>query len=238
MSIVKLEGIEYQTGAWTMRATFELNQRVTGLFGPSGAGKTTLLEIIAGLRTPRCGTMRIGSDIVFDGGQRIFLPPEHRRIGYMPQDLALFPHRTVEANLRYGMDPGSDAARFDHVVRVLAIGDLLARLPRSLSGGEKQRVALGRALLSSPRLLLLDEPLVNLESSLRQKLLDLFLRTVQEFNTPMIYVTHDAAELAQLSPEVLLIEQGSVRAQGKFEDLFEPVNVTTFHRRPSRATVE
>ena len=238
MSILKLEGVKYRTPGWMLEASFTLKHAITGIFGSSGAGKTTLLEIIAGLRAPESGTVTIGGEEVYDRSQRTTLPPEKRRIGYMPQDLALFPHQTVSENLRYGIKPGADSARFEQVLEVLQIGDLLSRYPQNLSGGEKQRVALGRALLSSPKLLLLDEPLVNLDLPLRDKLLELFLLTVREFNTPMIYVTHETGELARLGSEVILLENGRVRAQAIFSELFEPVHTTSFKLHPRGANVE
>ena len=237
MSILALEGVELKTPAWKLSAGFVLEERVTGIFGASGAGKTTLLEIIAGLRKPERGKVSMGGEVVCDVEGRMFIPPERRRIGYMPQDLALFPHRTVKENLLYGatMQPGS--AGVEQIVDVLGLVDLLGRYPQKLSGGEKQRVALGRALLSSPKLLLLDEPLVNLDFQLKAKLLDLFMMTVQEFKVPLVYVTHDPGELAHFSPEVVLIEQGRIMGQGSFRKFFEGVNTITY-QLSSRATVE
>jgi molybdate transport system ATP-binding protein len=182
---------------------------VTGIWGPSGAGKTTLLELIAGLRRATAGRITYDGQVLSDAASRRHLPPRRRRIGYVPQDLALFPHLSVKANLAYG--PRTSAGiEFDHVVEVLEIRSLLSRRVPELSGGEKQRVALGRALLSSPRLLLLDEPLASLDRALRGKILPALRRIRDEFRIPIIYVSHESFELESLCDELVCIENGLI----------------------------
>ena len=233
MSVLKIQDVFIRAGGWELAASFTMQQPVTGLFGPSGAGKTTLLEIVAGLRHPSRGVVRIGDEIVLDAANHVCTPPETRRVGYVPQDLALFPHRNVRQNLLFATGRTPPAVdHFDHLVEVLEIRRLLERWPETLSGGEKRRVALGRALLSQPRLLLLDEPLVNLDRALRQNLLELLARIRTEFGTPMLYVTHEPAELRTLCDEIVLMDQGSVRAQGGFHDLFEPMSEPAYQVRP------
>jgi molybdate transport system ATP-binding protein len=182
---------------------------VTGIWGPSGAGKTTLLELIAGLRRPSAGTLSFDGEVLSDAASRRHAPPRRRRIGYVPQDLALFPHLSVHRNLAYGRQ-SADGLEMDHVVEVLELRSLLPRLVPDLSGGEKQRVALGRALLSAPRLLLLDEPLASLDRALRSRILPALRRIRDEFRIPIIYVSHEAFELESLCDEIVCIENGSI----------------------------
>jgi molybdate transport system ATP-binding protein len=203
------------TGAFT--------QRVTVLFGASGAGKTSLLEVIAGLRRPRHGRLQLGETVLVDVAAGVFVPPQYRKIGYVPQDGALFPHLSVEGNLRYGLrhrgESGGELS-FERVVAVLEIADLLQRPIRAISGGEKQRVALGRALLAAPKLLLLDEPLANLDFSLKARVLPYLARIRDELRMPMVYVTHAPEEAMALGDEALVIERGQILRRGTPADLF------------------
>jgi molybdate transport system ATP-binding protein len=182
---------------------------VTGIWGPSGAGKTTILELIAGLRHPAAGRITFDGQVLSDVAAGWALAPRRRRIGYVPQDLALFPHLSVEANLAYGrrfpagLEPGP-------VVDLLEIRSLLSRRVPDLSGGEKQRVALGRALLAAPRLLLLDEPLASLDRALRAKILPALRRIRDELHIPIIYVSHEPFELEALCDEIICIENGLI----------------------------
>jgi molybdate transport system ATP-binding protein len=198
----------------------------TGLFGSSGSGKTTLLEIIAGLRRPQIGRVLLGEKILFDAQEKIFVPPHRRGIGYVPQDLALFPHLSVRANLEYGRRTASveksAVFSFDHVCSVLEIGALLAKKPDALSGGEKQRVAFARALLAGPALLLLDEPLSALDQPLKERILPFLLRVRDEFRMPTLYVTHSADEVVALCRQVAVMQSGRLIAQGAPDDLFVP----------------
>ena len=172
---------------------------IAALFAPSGAGKTTLLNLVAGLLRPDAGRIEIAGATLFDAAAGIDLRPEARRIGYVFQDRRLFPHLTVEQNLRYGR---RDAARpIAPVLELLGIGQLLGRWPSSLSGGEAQRVAIGRALLSDPRVLLFDEPLSHLDRARRDEILATIERLRDETGLPMLYVTHDASEIERLGAE-------------------------------------
>jgi molybdate transport system ATP-binding protein len=172
---------------------------IAALFAPSGAGKTTLLNLVAGLLRPDGGRIRIAGATLFDSAAGIDLPPEARRIGYVFQDRRLFPHLTVRQNLLYGRrDP---ARPLEPVLALLGIGHLLDRWPANLSGGEAQRVAIGRALMSDPRVLLFDEPLSHLDRARRDEILATIERLRDETGLPMLYVTHDASEIERLGAE-------------------------------------
>jgi molybdate transport system ATP-binding protein len=236
---LKFQNVRVLLKDFSLEADCELNAPITGIFGPSGAGKTTLLEVIAGLRQISSGTLFLHDKIVSDPARKLFTKPENRGIGYVPQDLALFPHKTVENNLLFGTHGPHRAARsaerLSHVIEALQLGTLLARYPASLSGGEKQRAAIGRALMSAPQMLLLDEPLANLDRALTRSLLDLLRRTASEFRVPMLYVTHDANELAAIADEVLLLRGGRLQGQGKFMDLFEQSPEPNYSVRPAHS---
>ncbi len=183
--------------------------------GPSGAGKTSLLEAIAGLRRAE-GRIAVGGEVLQDSAAGVFLPPERRRLGYVPQDGALFPHLSVLRNLTFGRPsarPSMDAD-LDALVALLDLGTLLARYPRHLSGGERRRVALGRALLAHPRLLLLDEPTAGLDPVRARKALAGIRRVHKELGVPLLVVTHQPQEALALASEVLLLDGGTVRAVG------------------------
>jgi len=209
MSLV-LENIVLPLAEFTLEVDLKLTAAVTGLTGPSGAGKTTLLEIIAGLRRPQQGSIRLDGEKLTDAGARHFLAPEKRRVGYVPQDLALFPHLDVRANLCYGLRH-DEGGLLEKVIEVLELPTLVKRSIAGLSGGEKQRVALGRALLAGPRILLLDEPLSNLDDRLKGKILPYLHRIRREFAVPMIYVSHSKAELGGLCDEVLVMREGRIQ---------------------------
>ncbi len=222
---VELSGLRLTLTNFTLEVDAVLTGRVAAVFGASGAGKTSLLEIIAGLRRPVTGAVHVGDTVLTDAGTRTFVPVERRAVGYVPQDGALFPHLSVRQNLTYGSHPQQSAPSgltFEHVVGVLEIAALTDRGISTLSGGEKQRVALGRALLAAPRLLLLDEPLAGLDAPLRERLLPYFIRVRDEFSIPMIYVTHSPDEVMALCDEVLLLERGRVGYQGAPAAIFVP----------------
>lgn len=190
---------------------------VAALFGASGCGKTTTVNLIAGLLRPDAGRLTIGDEVLFDAERGINVPAEHRQMGYVFQDARLFPHRSVEGNLRYGLKRATGRRQhlaFDDVVALLGIGSLLARRPHQLSGGEKQRVALGRALLSQPRLLLLDEPLASLDRPRRDEVLPYLERVRDTLGIPMVYISHQFEEVARLATHVVLLEHGRVTACG------------------------
>jgi molybdate transport system ATP-binding protein len=197
-------------GEFTIAVRESSRVEVLGLFGPSGSGKTTLLEIIAGLRTPSRGAICIGEATLFDAARGIDVPPRLRQIGYVPQDVLLFPHLDVRANLLYG----ARAASLEPLTDILDIRALLDRRVTNLSGGERQRVAIGRALMTSPALMLLDEPLAAVDRQRREQILPYLLRLRRELHVPLVYVTHDAAELVQIADRVLVLENGRVRKAG------------------------
>ncbi len=189
---------------------------VIALFGRSGCGKSTSINLIAGLLQPDSGRLQIDDEVLFDSTTHINIPGEQRRIGYVFQDARLFPHYTVNGNLRYGLQRthGTPRISFDTVVELLGISHLLQRRPFQLSGGEKHRVALGRALLSQPRLLLLDEPLASLDQARRAEVLPYLERVRDELSLPMVYVSHQFEEVLQLATHVALMDDGKVLAQG------------------------
>ena len=202
-------------------AAFELDRRFTTLFGPSGAGKTTVLSIIAGFVLPQQGRVRLGDRTLVDTTGRVFVPVQNRCVGVVFQDALLFPHLTVDGNLRYGQrhrKARKRAVEFSRVVEVLEIGGLLGRYPRNLSGGERQRVALGRALLSGPELLLMDEPLASLDAPLRTRILDYLERIVAQWDIPTLFVTHSQVEVRRAAEWVVVLEQGHVVGTGVPDD--------------------
>jgi molybdate transport system ATP-binding protein len=210
MSLI-LENLVLPLAEFELRVNLTLKAEVTGLTGPSGAGKTSLLEIIAGLRRPQQGRVTLEGVPLTNAASREFLPPEKRRVGYVPQDLALFPHLNVLSNLRYGLRRAeSDPGLLEKVIEVLELPTLTRRSVTRLSGGEKQRVAIGRALLAGPKILLLDEPLTNLDDRLKEKILPYLHRIRHEFRVPMIYVTHSKTELGELCDEVLTMHEGQI----------------------------
>ncbi len=192
---------------------------VTVLFGPSGAGKSATLAAIAGSGTVERGRIVLGERVLTDTAAGLHVPPRARRIGRVFQDARLFPHLRVAGNLRYGLTRarGPERIAFDHVVAVLDIGHVLERGVADLSGGERQRVALGRALLSQPELLLLDEPLAALDGARKDEILAYIQRLKADFGLPMVYVTHDAAEVRAVADRVVMLEAGRVVAAGGVE---------------------
>jgi molybdate transport system ATP-binding protein len=193
--------------------------RLTAIFGPSGSGKTTLLDAVAGLRPIVEGEIQIAGRTLFSSARRIDLPPQQRGIGYVPQEGALFPHLSVRKNILFGTERAaraddSETIPMEHVLEILEITHLLHRPVTQLSGGEAQRVALARAILARPQLLLLDEPLAALDIGLKERILPYLARVRDEFNLPMIYVTHNLTEVLTLADWVLMISQGRLVTQG------------------------
>lgn len=200
---------------------FELHVRessaveVLGVFGPSGSGKTSLLEAIAGIRTPDAGEVRVGDRVLFSSAARINLPARDRHIGYVPQDALLFPNLDVAGNIDYGVRhsrrtlAGMPQLR-STLIEILDLGTLLARRVQKLSGGEKQRVAIARALMTQPAVLLLDEPLAGVDRARRDRILPYVLRIRRDLHVPLVYVTHDEAELNAIADRVLHLEGGRV----------------------------
>ena len=206
-----------QLGEFFIEAAFASEGRVTGLFGASGAGKTSLVNMIAGLLRPDRGVIALDGETLDDAAAGVHVPPHRRRIGYVFQDARLFPHLNVRQNLDYGRRMNrlvDDPAQRKRVTDLLDVGSLLDRRPGQLSGGERQRVALGRALLSKPRLLLLDEPLGSLDEGRKVEILPYLVRLRDEANVPMVYVSHDAAEMRQLATQIVLLQRGRVSSFG------------------------
>lgn len=220
---LRVQKVQLSLAEFALEVDFELEQFPAAIFGHSGAGKTALLDLVAGLRRPQRALIQLGETVLTDTEKGVQLPARCRGIGYVPQDLALFPHLTVRQNILYGVKASAASnALFspEHVMEVLDIRSLHERDVTRLSGGEKQRVALARALVTSPQLLLLDEPLASLDETLKAKIIPYFLRIRDEFRVPMLYVTHDADEVAALCREVLMLERGKIIRRGTPAELF------------------
>jgi molybdate transport system ATP-binding protein len=198
--------LTYRAGEGTRECTIASEARLVAITGPSGIGKTTLLNCIAGLHRPIAGHVRIGGETLFDSAASINVPPERRRAGYVFQDLRLFPHRTVSANLVYGEQADAGLMTRDEALDFLGIVHLARRFPATLSGGEAKRVAIGRALLAAPKFLLLDEPLTSLDPPRAEEILRLIERIRDELGLPTLLVSHAAAEVERLAGEVVVLD--------------------------------
>jgi zinc/manganese transport system ATP-binding protein len=208
---VSLQGLRLPLAHFTLEVDAVLEGRVTAIFGASGAGKTSLLEVIAGLRQPAAGLVRVDGAILTHPAAHIFVPPHQRAIGYVPQEGALFPHLSVSQNLRYGHTARAAAPAgltFPHVADVLELTALTERPIGPLSGGEKQRVALGRALLAAPRLLLLDEPLAGLDPRRQQAIVQTVDRVRKELDATVLFSAHDVNPLLGVLDQVLYLGSG------------------------------
>lgn len=211
--------VAQQQGSFELAATLSLPMRgVTALFGSSGCGKTSLLRLIAGLDRLQKGRIALGQTVLADTGRKIRLPPHRRRLGVVFQEPRLFPHYRVAGNLRYGM-PGHMASRFDVIVDLLGIGKLLERYPATLSGGEARRVAIGRALLSDPTLLLMDEPLSGLDAARKAELLRYIRRLSAEVGVPIVFVSHAPEEILEIADALVLMDAGKVLAAGDLDEM-------------------
>lgn len=198
--------IRRRLGESRIEARFSAGHGLTVLLGPSGVGKTSILNMIAGLLRPDAGRIAVDGHILFDSAARIDVPPERRRLGYVFQDGRLFPHRRVRANLLYGYrlaDPGDRWMTIEQATAFLGIGHLLDRWPRTLSGGEAQRVAIGRALLSGPKFLLMDEPLSSLDAGRRDEIIAVIESIRDELKLPILYVSHDRAKVERLATTII-----------------------------------
>lgn len=192
---------------------------ITAIFGLSGAGKTSLINVIGGLTRPDRGRVVLNERVLVDRERGVWLPPEKRRVGYVFQDARLFPHYRVQGNLEYGM-ASEMRAQFDGIVDLLGIRPLLRRFPRTLSGGEKQRVAIGRALLTAPEVLLMDEPLASLDLPRKRELMPYLERLARDVNIPILYVSHSMDEILRLAQQVVVLDAGKVRAAGLLEEVW------------------
>jgi molybdate transport system ATP-binding protein len=213
---------------------------VTALFGRSGAGKTSVVNMVAGLVRPDNGHIIVNGRTLFDAAKGIHVPPEKRRMGYIFQDGRMFPHLSVKSNLSYGMrltPPSERHVALNDVVDLLGIGHLLHRRPAKLSGGEKQRVAIGRALLTSPTLLLMDEPLASLDRRRKAEVLPFLSRLCSELSTPILYVSHSLEEVLSLADTMMLMDDGRVAASGPIEDLMSRSDLQRFFGAEDLGTV-
>ena len=232
--------LRHRFPGFALAADFTAGPGVTALFGPSGCGKSTILAAVAGLLRPDAGRVTLDGAPLLDTalGQRV--PPERRRCGLVFQDARLFPHLSVETNLRYGLrraPPDAPGPGFDEVVALLGLEALLARQPGRLSGGERQRVALGRALLSRPRLLLMDEPLAALDAARRAEVLPFLARLREATRAPILYVTHALDEVDALADRLVLLQDGRVLAEGAVEELAARTDLPLSARRDAGSLV-
>ena len=220
--------ITHRLGGFTLDAAFDSEGGLTALFGRSGAGKTSLVNAIAGLYRPERGRIEVDGAVLTDTTAGIFVPAHRRRVGYVFQEGRLFPHLNVRQNLLYGRwfapkpAPGGE---FDHIVGLLGIDHLLARRPANLSGGEKQRVAIGRALLARPRLLVMDEPLASLDEGRRAEIFPYIERLRDEMLVPIVYVSHSVAEVARLATTLVVLSEGEVAAIGPTAQIMARVDL-------------
>ena len=231
--------LRHRFPGFELEVRFAAPDGVTALFGRSGSGKTTVVNAVAGLLRPEGGRASVDGYELFDVAARRWVPPHRRRVGYVFQDGRLFPHLSVRHNLLYGRwfsGASRDGAEFDRIVALLGIGDLLSRRPGALSGGEKQRVAIGRALLSRPRLLLMDEPLAALDEARKAEILPYLERIRDGARVPILYVSHSVAEVARLATTVVALAAGRVVQIGAAaEVLSDPDAVPTFGVREAGA---
>jgi molybdate transport system ATP-binding protein len=216
--------VHFARADFTLAVSCETGARAVGLFGPSGAGKTTLINLIAGLQRPDRGTIIINGRTLFDDQKRIDVPVHRRNIGLVFQEHRLFPHLSVRGNLLYGQPRRAPSAA-QQVVDVLELAGILRRRVTDISGGERQRVALGRALISQPALLLLDEPLTALDQRLKQQIIPYIQRVRDSFSIPMLYVSHQLAEILQLTDELIVLDRGAMIGRGRYSDLVHDQHV-------------
>jgi molybdate transport system ATP-binding protein len=221
---------EAEGAAFSLEVAVTFGARVTAILGPSGAGKTSLLEVIAGLRTGAVGRVVVDETTFLDSHERVRMPPEERRVGYVPQSPALFPHLDVEGNVRYGLRRSAGSEKLvNETLELLGIGRLVKRSASTLSGGEAQRVALARALVTRPRILLLDEPLAALDAELKGRILPYLMRVRDEAKIPILYVTHHAGEALALAQEAIVLRAGRVESKGAAREVLTPRALAPVH---------
>ena len=202
--------MQLRQGGFSLDVSVETEAQAVAIVGPSGSGKTTMLDAVAGLRRPDAGLIQVGPKILFNSHNGINLLPHERRVGYVPQDLALFPHLTVQQNVLYGVSNSATEEQGRPVLEILENEELLSRTTDGLSGGERQRVALARALMARPRILLLDEPLAALDVAFRDRILPYLDRVREELKIPMIYVSHVPDEISRIADWVIRLDAGQV----------------------------
>jgi molybdate transport system ATP-binding protein len=219
--------IKHRLGDFLLDARFETGDGLIALLGRSGSGKTSIINTIAGLINPDQGLVKIDDVVLVDTEREILVPRHHRRIGYVFQEARLFPHLSVRQNLLYGrwFAPRRAGNEFDGVVDLLGIGALLERRPARLSGGEKQRVAIGRALLANPRLLLMDEPLASLDEARKAEILPYIERLRDQAHVPIVYVSHSIPEVARLASTIVLLNEGKVAAVGPTAEIMHRLDL-------------
>jgi molybdate transport system ATP-binding protein len=232
--------IEQQLGSFLLQVRFRADAPVVGVFGRAGDGNSSLINAIAGVTRPRKGHVRVNEMTLFDSDAHVDLPPPARRVGYVFQDALLFPHLSVDANLRYGHRLRKAAARFiepGRVIDVMGLAALLQRKPDTLSGGEKQRVAIGRALLAQPAILLLDEPLASLDVPRKTEILDYIERLRDEFRIPIVYVSHSVPEITRLADTVVVLSEGKCLAAGDVDDVMGRLDLKPYTGRYEAGSV-
>jgi molybdate transport system ATP-binding protein len=232
--------IEQQLGAFKLDVQFAADAPIVGLFGPSGSGKSSVINAIAGIIKPSRGYVRVNGLSLYDAQRKVDIPRNERRIGYVFQDALLFPHMDVSNNLLYGQRLRATSDRVideQHVVDLLGLSGLLHRRPTTLSGGEKQRVAIGRALLAQPRILLMDEPLAALDAPRKSEILDYIERLRDDLAIPIVYVSHSVAEIARLADTVVILADGKCVAQGSVDDVMSRLDVQAVPDRNEAGSV-
>ena len=220
--------VSHRQGGFSLQASFRLDGRLTALFGRSGAGKTTLVNAIAGLLRPDRGRIVVNGRVLFDSVRNIAIPPHRRRIGYVFQEGRLFPHLTVSQNLLFGRwfaPKPRRTGQLADVVALLGIEPLLQRRPQTLSGGEKQRIAIGRALLADPELLLMDEPLASLDDERKAEIFPYIERLRDNGRVPIVFVTHSVAEIARLATSIVILAEGRVSASGPAPEMLRQTSL-------------
>lgn len=214
MSVPVVLDFTLRQGDFALELHERLDAKAVALFGPSGAGKTTALDAIAGLRRPEWGEIHVGERTWYSSHTGVDLPPRLRHVGYVPQDIALFPHINVRRNILYGTLRGTSMP-LAKILELLELDPFLERHVEELSGGERQRVAVARALMSSPDLLLLDEPLAAMDAALRYRILPYLGRVRDEIRLPLIYVSHNEAEVRSIADWVIVLDRGRVTSSGR-----------------------
>ncbi len=233
---------QLQRGNFALDVDFQLPAKgISALFGPSGCGKTTCLRCIAGLEKPQQGLLKLGDHLWQDSSESHFVPAYQRAVGYVFQDAALFPHLNVQANLLYGYKRLRDkiaVIKPEAIIDLLRLSSLLDRSPENLSGGEQQRVAIGRALLGNPDLLLMDEPLSALDASSKAEIMPCLEQLHHELSIPLLYVSHSADEVARLADQIVLLDKGKVQAQGQTQEIFTRLDLNLAQRPEASAIIE